>query len=229
MTEDHRNSPRRRNRPGTARLAKILAGALTAGAGFGAATSLTNAVSDHYADLESRAATTGGMSALEIVSVLVDSGWAWAGFAVLVGWLVARADDGRSGMTVPAAAGALALLAATAAYSFVDTVRGGGPLSSWYESEPLVWWITSVLFGAPLGVVGACARRPGAVGLLARLTVPVGAAVQMVVLPPGRNERIEAMGQAIVWTAAAAAVGFVVVRFLGARRHRPATVGVESP
>ncbi|MFF0307471.1 hypothetical protein ACFYSC_08580 [Streptosporangium sp. NPDC004379] len=209
---------------------KILAGALAAGAGFGAATSLTNVLSNHYADLESRAATTGGVSALEIVSVLVDSGWAWAGFAVLIGWLVACAGEDRPGTAVrAAAAAALALLAATAAYSFVDTVRGGGPLSSWYESEPLFWWVTSILFGAPLGAVGACARRPDVAGLLARLVVPVGAAVQMVVLPPGRNERIEAMGQAIVLAAAAVAAGLVVVRFLAAWRRRPSPVGMGAP
>ncbi|MBE3013776.1 hypothetical protein IL992_32020 [Microbispora sp. NEAU-D428] len=201
--------------------AGTLVRALAAGAAFGAATSLVNALSGSQADLESRAYTTSGWSVAEIMSVLLDSGWAWAGLAVAVGWLVTRAGEGRPAAPAGrgAAAGALALLAATAAYSIVDTIRSGGEVP-WYASEPLPWWIAAVVFGAPLGAVGACAGRPGVIGLLARLTVPVGAAVQMAVLPPGRNEVVQAIGKAIVWTAAAATVGVIVVRFLLTERRR---------
>ncbi|XVQ87255.1 hypothetical protein ACQP2K_07495 [Microbispora siamensis] len=209
--------------------AEILLRALAAGAAFGAATSLVNALSDSQADLESRAYTTSGWSVAEIVSVLLDSGWAWAGLAVAMGWLVTRAGESRRAAPARrgAAAGALALLAATAAYSIVDTIRSGGQVP-WYLSEPPLWWIAAVVFGAPLGAVGACAGRPGVIGLLARLTVPVGAAVQMVVLPPGRNEVVQAVGKTIVWAAAAAAIGFVVVRFLTERRRR-SPAATESP
>jgi hypothetical protein len=211
-------------------LVRILVGALAAGVGFGAATSLANAISHHNADLESRAYTTNGWSVAEIVSVLLDSGWAWAGLAIVMGSLVTRAGESRPGaLARGAAAGALALLAATVAYSVVDTIRSDGPLSSWYESEPLVWWGTSVIFGAPLGAVGACVNRPGVIGFLARLTVPVGAALQMIVLPPGRNEVIVTIGRVIVWTAAAASIGFVVVRFLSVERRRSSPTGAESP
>ncbi|MCT9929779.1 hypothetical protein N5079_06040 [Planotetraspora sp. A-T 1434] len=203
--------------------------ALAVGAGFGAATSLVNALSHTYADLESRAYTTSGWSIAEIMSVLLDSGWAWAGLAVAVGWLVTHAKESRPTALARggAAAGALALLAATAAYSIVDTIHSGAQFP-WYESEPPVWWVASVVFGAPLGAVGACAKRPGAIGLLARLTVPVGAAVQMVVLPPGRNEVVETIGKTIVWAVAAASIGFVVVRFLLERRRR-SLAGADSP
>ncbi|GII52165.1 hypothetical protein Pth03_05540 [Planotetraspora thailandica] len=203
------------------RLVVILVQALAVGAGFGAATSLVNAVSHNSADLESSAYTTSGWSAAEIVSVLLDSGWAWAGLAVAAGWLLTRAEGSRRAAPAQgAAAGVLALLAATAAYSVADTIRSGGP---WYESQQPVWWVAGVIFGAPLGAVGACVRRPGAIGLFARLTVPVGAAVQMVVLPPGRNEVVETIGKTIVWTGAAASIGFVVVRFLQERRRRSVT------
>ncbi|MFF4774261.1 hypothetical protein ACFY05_15500 [Microtetraspora fusca] len=211
------------------RPAEILT-ALAVGAGFGAATSLVNALSDSYADFESRAYTTSGWSIAEIVSVLLDSGWAWAGLAVAVGWLITRAREGRPPAPAwgGALAGALALLAATAAYSIVDTIRSGGQLP-WYTSEPPLWWVASVVFGAPLGAVGACVKRPGAIGLLARLTVPVGAAVQMVVLPPGRNEVVQAIGRTVVWTAAAVSVGFIVVRFLLVERRRRSQAAAESP
>ncbi|WP_230421019.1 hypothetical protein [Actinomadura soli] len=81
-------------------------------------------------------------------------------------------------------------------------------------TSPLLWWVAAVMLGAPLGAIGACVTLPGWTGLLARLAVPVGAAVQMIGLPPGRNERITTIGQAIVLTAAAASIGFVIVRFL---------------
>ncbi|MFD0887057.1 hypothetical protein ACFQ08_21125 [Streptosporangium algeriense] len=249
--------------------------ALVLGAVFGAATSLVNATSHHYADLESEVATTSGASVIEIVSVLIDSGWAWAGLAVAMGWLATRtkgaqtegaqtkraqtkraqtegvqtvetrtreawtgetrtggtgedglgrehAGENRSGTLVHGAvAGAVALLTATPAYGFADTVWRGEPLATWYLSESPVWWVAGVVFGAPLGAVGACVTRPGVIGLLARMVVPVGAAVQMVVLPPGRNERITVIGQAVVWTLAALFAGFVIVRFLGGRRSAP--------
>ncbi|WP_067181457.1 hypothetical protein [Microtetraspora niveoalba] len=228
MTDDQRHGGRRRDRSRVFRPVEILVTALAVGAGFGAATSLMNALSNSNADLGSRAYTTSGWSVPEIVSVLLDSGWAWAGLAVAVGWLVSRAGESRP--TAPArlgaAAGALALLAATAAYSIVDAIRSGGQIS-WYESEPLLWWVASVVFGAPLGAIGTCVRRSGAIGLLARSTVPVGAAVQMFVLPPGRNEVVQAIGKTIVWTAAAASVGFIVVRFLLVERRRRSPA--ESP
>ncbi|WP_433354528.1 hypothetical protein ACQP25_13010 [Microtetraspora malaysiensis] len=229
MTNDQRHAGRRQDRLRVTRPVEILVVALAVGAGFGAATSLMNALSNSNADLESRAYTTSGWSIAEIMSVLLDSGWAWAGSAVAVGWLVTRARASRPSSLAPgAAAGALALLAATAAYSIVDTIRSGGQLP-WYESEPLLWWVASVVLGAPLGAVGACVKRPGAIGLLARLTVPVGAAVQMAVLPPGRNEVVQTIGKTVVWTAAAVSIGFIVVRFLLVERRRRSPAAAESP
>jgi hypothetical protein len=198
------------------RILKASTIAIVLGAGFGAATSLVNAVSLRSADLESGTATVSGWSPLEIVTVLLDSGWAWAGWAVAMGWLVTRS---RPAAFAPAAtAGALTLLAATAAYSLMDTILRDEPLSSWYLSESPVWWVAGIALGAPLGAVGACVERPGVIGLLAGLTVPVGAAVQMIVLPPGRNEVIAAIGQTIVWVAAAVGIGFLAIRFLNASR-----------
>ncbi len=65
--------------------------------------------------------------------------------------------------------------------------------------------------------MGACVHLPGVVGLLAGLTLPVGAAVQMVVLPPGRNEVVRDIGQVVVWTAAGLFAAFVVARALRRR------------
>lgn len=192
-------------------------------------TALVNAISNHHADLESRVATTRGWSVVEIMSILLDSGWAWAGSAVFVGWLVTRAGKSFPGaLARGAVAGPLALLAATFAYGVVETIRDNGPVS-WYGSQSHVWWVTSVIFGAPLGAVGACVQRSGVLGLLARSAVPVGAAVQMIVLPPGRNEVIATIGQVTVWTAAAAGIGSAVVRFRTVERRRPSPTGAGSP
>ncbi|MFC5182489.1 hypothetical protein [Actinomadura harenae] len=203
-------------------------GFLVVGAAFGAATSLLNAWSGHYADLSSREATISGASPLEVASTLLDSGWAWAGMAVGVGWLFTRADRAPGvELAVGAAAGALALFAATAAYGAVDAVREGGA-SDWLLAQSVVWWVASFVFGAPLGAVGACAKRPTAVGLLARLTVPAGAAAQMLVLPPGRNERITQIGQAVVGTAAVAAAALAVGFFLVTRRRSTGAPGAGA-
>lgn len=196
-----------------------LARVLAVGAAFGAATSLVNALARRTVDLESRAAATSGWSFMEIVSILFDSGWAWAGLAVLTGRLATRAA--RRPLARGAVAGLLSLLAATVAYYAFDTVIHDVPLGS-YVAETLYWWTASALFGPILGAVGACTRRPGAVGLLAALTVPVGAAVQMVVQPPGRNEVLTAIGQWVVWTVALVSIAVVLVHFLRTRPMRTA-------
>src|SRR5690606_3294807 len=97
----------------------------------------------------------------------------------------------------------------------------------WFGADELVWGTAAIVLGAPLGAIGACARWPGALGLLARLTVPVGAAVQMIVLPPGRNEVVQSIGKTIVWTAAAVSIALIVAHFVVTRRRsRPAA---ETP
>ncbi len=81
----------------------------------------------------------------------------------------------------------------------------------------LVWWMECVVFGSVLGVVGASIRRPGVVGLLAALTVPVGAAVEMLLLPReggafGVVNPVYDWLRPVVWAAAAATTAVLVVR-----------------
>ncbi|GAA0963155.1 hypothetical protein [Actinocorallia libanotica] len=210
-------------------LVKAMVGAFVVGVVFGGATAGANALSHRFADLESASYTVGGWSYAEVLAVVMDSGWAWAGLAVAAGWLVTRAENGAPGMLVRgAAAGALSLLVAVAAYAFGETIDSGGALSSFVGNEQFVWWVAGLLFGAPLGAVGACAHRAGVVGLLARLTVPVGAAVQMVLIPPGRNEVITAIGQGVVGVAAAVSIVFVVIRFLRSPRRSSEAAGAPA-
>jgi len=188
------------------KLTSNLLAACALGAAFGAATSLSNGLAspfepDSYARLP---------------SLILDAGWAWAALAVAAGL---RADAPARG----AALGVAALLAATTVYYGTDSMVRDEPLA-WYWPELLRWYLASLAFGPALGGVGAYAKRPGLTGLLARLAVPVGAAAQMIVLPPGSGAAPLTpdlrWAQVIVLVAAGVAVALVVTHFLLAVRSR---------
>ncbi|MFI6060966.1 hypothetical protein [Streptomyces sp. NPDC051286] len=187
---------------------KIILGSLAAGAGLGAATSLVNALSSPYAELGAPLTGTVWASAAKVLSLLMDAGWSWAALAVAMGWLARTRALG-------ALAGALALIAATGAYYVTDALVWGA------GTEMIRWWVVGLPFGLVLGAVGAAIRRPGLTGLLAALTVPVGAAVQMVVLPPGPHLTVTSamvLAEVIVWTASALGAGWAVRRFWATKR-----------
>ncbi|MFB7526818.1 hypothetical protein ACFC0C_00855 [Streptomyces sp. NPDC056178] len=98
-------------------------GALVAGAGFGAATSLINALSSPYGELGAPLRGTVWAGAAKVLSLLVDAGWSWAALAVAVGWLAGTPVRG-------ALVGALALIAATGAY-YVTDAFASGPKRRW--------------------------------------------------------------------------------------------------
>lgn len=188
---------------------------LVAGAGFGAAVSLANALSSPYTTLGAPLAGTVWGSAAKVLSLLVGLGWAWAALAVLMGW---RARTWTRG----AVAGAVALVAATAAYYPMDASVRDEPLAL-YWPEMLMWWAASVLFGSVLGVVGTAIERPGVTGLLAGLTVPVGGAAQMIMLPPRPGlafARETVLAEALIWTALVIGAGWAVHRFRAVRSTR---------
>lgn len=187
---------------------RIAVGSLLTGTLFGATTSLVNALSSPYADLGTPLVGTVWASAAKVLSLLMDAGWSWAVLAVAMGWVGGRPARG-------ALLGVLALTAATGAYSMTDAflVEAG--------TDVLLWWLVGLPFGVILGAVGAAARRPGLVGLLAALTVPVGAAAQMVVLPPRPHITVTpatALAEAVVWTAAVLGAGWAIRRFWAERR-----------
>jgi hypothetical protein len=165
------------------------------GAGLGALSSLTNA-----------AVSPVGVAA----SLIVNAGWAWAGVAVAAGALIGKRVLG-------AVAGVLALIAMTTAYYGTDSVLRHEAFAM-YWPEMRVWWLAALIFGSALGVVGASIGRPGAVGLLAGLTVPVGAAVEMLWLPRWSGARTVPQGldevRLVVLVAAAVGAGVVVRAYL---------------
>ena len=192
------------------------------GAGFGAATSLVNDLSSPYGELGGRlvrARWTWVTDVAEVGSLLLDVGWAWAALAVAAGWLVGAGAIGRG-----AAAGAVSLIAATAAYFVTDSVLREEPFAG-YAGEARYWLLASLLLGPLLGAVGASLVRAGVAGLLAGLIVPVGALVQILVVQPGLapgSRPAEVWALVILSTAAAACIGLVVARFALQRRRVPA-------
>ncbi|MET8638124.1 hypothetical protein [Streptomyces sp. NPDC004680] len=185
-----------------------ITGAVVAGSVFGSLTSLANAVSSPYGPIGARVAASAAAGAGTVVSLLLDAGWSWAALAVVVGWAVATPARG-------ALAGAAALTAATVSYYVMDAyVWDAG-------TDMVVWLVVGVPLGLVLGAVGALVRRPGLTGLFAALVVPVGAAVQMVVIPPGEgliDARLATTAAGIVRAAAALSAAWALGRFWRRRR-----------
>jgi hypothetical protein len=86
-----------------------------------------------------------------------------------------------------------------------------------------MWALLAVVVGPVLGLAGALVRRPGPVGLIAVLVVPVGVVVEMVGLRRLSGETF-AVDPALAWAQAAMVVGAIaggcsalVVRLHGIR------------
>lgn len=118
----------------------------------------------------------GGAEALRAVrlllSRLLNSGTVWAGVVILAGCLARRPVRA-------AAAGIWAPLLALVVHYALAALTGWVPGLSWRDN--LSWFAAAVVLGAPLGLIGALARRPGTTGLVAALVVPAGAALEPLV------------------------------------------------
>lgn len=189
------------------------------GTAFGVATSLSNAVAVPFKTQDG--STTGDplwAQAGEILSIILDSGWAWAALAVFAGWLVgSRAAS--SAAFLGGLAGLLALLGATVAYYAMDSVLRSEPVG-WGGIQ--FWWWASLITGPVLGAIGSRIGHRGISGLLAGLTVPIGAATQMVVLPHASSlaptTRADTLSELIVWVGAALGAGLATAHWVAGRR-----------
>ncbi|GAA3481670.1 hypothetical protein [Streptomyces yanii] len=187
---------------------KIAVGGAAAGVVFGSLTSLTNVLSSPYGEIGAHIAGSVLAKASKVLSLLLDAGWSWAALAVAVGWVAGSRIRGALG-------GVAALVAATVSYYVMD-------LYLWDAGTDMVFWLVAgVPLGLILGVVGAVIRQPGLPGLIAALIVPVGAAVQMVVMRPGEG-LVDALpatvAAGIVWTGAVLAAAWALRRFCCQRR-----------
>ena len=191
------------------RLLSLVIG-VTAGTALGVVDSVVNHVPVVLGEVgTARAERSGWSQCAEFANLIFDAGWAWAAVAVLAGWLASRHAGEASGSARAALAGGLALVCATTAYYGVDLLFDGG---SWWGWVTRYWLIGSVLLGPPLGAVGALIRRPGPVGTLAALVVPVGAALQMALFPPPPDSRMALPVRLSIWIAAAVVAGLIARR-----------------
>ena len=190
---------------------------VVAGAALGACASTVNAVPRLLGEVgEARAHRSNWSQAAEFASLVLDSGWAWATMAVAAGWVVSKGQRPVAGTLMGALAGCVSVLAATVMYYFGELLFQGTFVWDW---RVRVWLIGTLVLGSPLGIVGASIRRPGPIAVLAALTVPVGAVINMALLPPPEESRMAAPVVVTVWTAAAAATVVVLVRAAQVRRH----------
>lgn len=186
-----------------------IAATLAVGAALGAAAAVVNSVPLLLGEGGSaRADRSAWSQTAEFASLILDSGWAWAAMAVAVGWLVSRGLRPVVGVLVGALAGCVALVDATIVYDAVPMLFPFHQGFGWGQMP--FWLVASLVLGLPLGAVGATIRRRGPVGVLAALVAPIGAALNMVVLPPPAESPVAELVMLTVWGAAATATVLVV-------------------
>lgn len=199
------------------RWVRWVATALAAGSTLGVSAAVFNNVPIFLGEVgESRADRSAWSQAAEFVSLILDSGWAWAALAVVVGWLVSKGLRPGVGVLRGAAAGCIALVVATMVYDSLEALFQHGTGGGWRLQY---WLILGVVLGLPLGAVGASTRRPRLAGVLAALVVPVGAVVNMIVMPPSAESLVAVPVTLTVCGAAAMAAVVVVTRAVRARRR----------
>jgi hypothetical protein len=119
----------------------------------------------------------GQASAWLAVSMVLNSGFVWAGLAVLAG---------RSATTPvrAAIAGFLGLACAVGSYYAYGALVGDRIEVGFTGLAGVAryWLYAAAFLGPVLGLVGAGTRRPGLLGLAATLVVPLGAITEMLVV-----------------------------------------------
>ncbi|MEV7331956.1 hypothetical protein [Micromonospora sp. NPDC093244] len=194
-----------------------MATTLVVGATLGAAAAVVNSVPLLLGEGgRARADRSAWSQTAEFASLILDSGWAWAAMAVAVGWLVSGGLRPVVGVLAGALAGCVALIDATIVYDAVPMLFPFHQGFAWGQTP--FWLVASLVLGLPLGAVGATIRRPGLIGVLAALVAPIGAALNMVVLPPPAESPVAEPVVLTVWAAAAAATVLVLVFAVCARR-----------
>lgn len=108
------------------------------------------------------------------LSMVLNAASVWAGLGILAGWLVRRPLSALL-------AGPLALVVAVLAYYAYGVTLGDrlGVESGEVLATGQHWILYAVLIGPVLGLIGALMRRPGWIGLLACMVLPLGVAYDM--------------------------------------------------
>jgi hypothetical protein len=183
---------------------------------------LTTSLADHVVvwlgqDGLARGDRSGAGQVADFVSLILDSGWAWAGAAVLSGWLACRAG-GR--LWAAAASGSLALIVGTLIFygwrRQLDT-----PITEY-------WLAASVIVGPVLGLVGGLTRRPGWIGALAAMVVPAGAVLNILWRPVDPNSPLALSITVLIVGTASTATATILFRAARSRRRSSSGLGQAS-
>lgn len=179
-------------------------------------------VASFLVNVTTPAQATGQADALLVVrltaSRLLNAGTVWAGLPVLAGFLVRRP-------LVAAVAGVVAPLLALAVHYALAAITGWVPGLPW--SQNTEWFAAALLGGVPLGLAGALAHRRDAVGAVAALVVPTGAALEPLVrgsftvpdVLPWTSRLASGRSGAVLLLAGIVGVAMVVVTWWRTRRR----------
>lgn len=114
------------------------------------------------------------------VSIVFSSGWPWACYAFLVGYLRRSKVESALLASLGLTAGVVAYYLFKDAHPVVPAgakpsvaVPAGMESGASSTGQIAVWVIAAFVLGAPLGFLGNMARTPGIGGLLFRLLVPL--------------------------------------------------------
>jgi hypothetical protein len=148
-------------------------------------------------------------------SMVLNSGSAWAALAVVGGWLIGRPLAG-------AVAGTVAVVAAVVGYYAFGVLAGDRTDVGFAGVSGAVrmWALLAVVVGPVLGLAGALVRRPGLIGLVAALVVPVGVVVRRLSGQTFAVDPALAWAQAMMVAAAVLGAGSaLVLRFRQPANH----------
>lgn len=174
--------------------------AVAVGLLFGTITTLLNTPpGDHVLDDGPR----------RVASLVVNSGSAWAGVAVLGGWLV--------GSTLRSLiAGPLVLILAVVSYYLVGAVFGSeNPDGS--VDQVTYFGLVSLLAGPVLGAAGGSIRRRDVLGLASALVVPLGVYVETIwraPVSPMQPDPARPLADIVLVTLATAGAAVAVARYV---------------
>jgi hypothetical protein len=146
-----------------------------------------------------------------VASLVVNSGAAWAGLAVLGGWLVGSTLRGL-------VAGPAVLIPAVVSYYLVGAVAGSENRDG--SVDQIAYFALIALLAAPvLGAVGGTIRRRDVLGLLSAFVVPLGIYVETISRASGiQVDPARPPADIVLVTLATVGAAVAIARYVVARR-----------
>jgi hypothetical protein len=187
-----------------------VAAAVVVGLLFGTITTLLNAPrGDYVLDDSPR----------RVASLVLNSGAAWAGMAVLGGWL----GSSLRGLI----AGPVVLILAVVSYYFVGAMAGSENRDGSID-QVAYFGLVALLAGSVLGAAGSRIRRRDVLGLVSALVVPLGVYAEMIWRASNvqvQPDPARPLADIVLVTLATVGVTIAVARYMRDRSDAPPTLG----